>query len=142
MKYAGIFYPVSDSGTSPELRVARVNSKKESIKNLKIVDMADLKLFVVVDDYTALKVQVVASVANVSLQVEKNVSPSQLQSLEAAAKTSLLQTVGGNLTQHIAILRYLAGLNPSLNLLGTGDIDRAQVDQWLEFSWQELGIRY
>lgn len=99
--------------------------------------MTELKLFICNEDYTTLKVQIVASVVGADMSVEKS---TELTRLEASAKNMVLQTSGGNLTQHIAILRFLAGLSSSSNLLGAEDIDRAQVDQWLEFSWQELEV--
>jgi hypothetical protein len=99
-------------------------------------NMTDLKLVVSSEDYTTLKVQLVASAVGAPLTIQTSANLTQL---DASAKNIVLVTSGGTLTQHIAILRYLAGLNSSANLLGVEDIDRAQVDQWLEFSWQELG---
>ena len=77
-----------------------------------------------------------ASAAKVSVEFEKK-EETELLSLDSAAKSILLKTDSGFVTQHNAIIRFIAELDSSL--LGSSEIERAQVDQWLDFSWQDLG---
>ena len=53
-------------------------------------------------------------------------------------KVPLLETEQGQLYESNSILRYLAALKPSLNLLGTDLWNQALVNQWLDWSTNEL----
>ena len=101
--------------------------------------MAELKLSVAFDDYTVQKVKLVAAKAGVGLAVAK-VTPEALAALHAEAKSMVLTPASGPaITQHLAILRYLAQAAPAAELAGSNSLDAAQVDQWLHFSWHEVG---
>ena len=54
------------------------------------------------------------------------------------ARSCVLVTASGMLTQTNSIMRYLASLRPDVALLGASDFDEAKVDQWAEFCWFEL----
>ena len=54
------------------------------------------------------------------------------------ARSCVLVTASGMLTQTNTILRYLATLRPDVGLLGATEFDEAKVDQWAEFCWFEL----
>ena len=93
-----------------------------------------MKLITSVDDYCLLKVKIASSLSGKECLIV-SVTPEELVQLDASAKSMLMETPMGNISQHIAILRYIA----DSQLLGVNDLDRAMVDQWLEFSWEELG---
>lgn len=97
------------------------------------------ELLVAVEDFTVLKLQLLTSVTGALLRIEKK-TDSELVAFDATAKGLLLRTKGGFLAQHVAILRYIAESHDQGALLGSSDeLNRAQINQWLEFSWQELG---
>jgi hypothetical protein len=98
-----------------------------------------MELLVAVDDYCVTKIIAAASAAGVPLPVRKGYSHSQLTDIDNAAKSILLKTKQGNITQHVAMLRYIAELAPASGLAGISSFDTAIVDQWLDFSWNELG---
>lgn len=94
-----------------------------------------MKLFVATEDYCLLKIRLALALTGKECAIETGVSLEDLVKLDAGAKAILLETPGGYITQHVAILRYIVGSE----LVGVSDLDRAMVDQWLDFSWQELG---
>jgi glutathione S-transferase len=96
-----------------------------------------LELYSSVSDSCLLKVKLLAALVNLDLQIN-HVSDAELAVLDNSAKGLVLKTPGGYLSQHIPILKYIAGTSASA-LLGGEEIDRAQVNQWLEFAWQDLG---
>jgi asparaginyl-tRNA synthetase len=57
------------------------------------------------------------------------------------AKSIVLKTSAGYLTQQNAILRYLAENSATSGLTGSTPFESAQVDQWLDFFWNELDFR-
>jgi hypothetical protein len=98
-----------------------------------------MELLVAVDDYCLTKVIVTAAVAGVKINVVKGVSHDDLRKQDSAAKSLLLRTSSGVVTQHVPMLRYIAELTPAVQLMGVTTFDLALVDQWLDFSWCELG---
>lgn len=94
-----------------------------------------MKLYVATEDYCLLKIKLALMLTGKQCDIETGVSVEDLVKLDSAAKSILLETPLGYVTQHVAILRYIVGEE----LVGACDLDRAMVDQWLEFSWQELG---
>ena len=98
-----------------------------------------MELLVAVDDYCVTKIVVAASAAGVKINVVKDVSHDDLKKLDIAAKSILLLTSSGIIAQHVSMLRYIAEIAPSAQLMGSTPFDSALVDQWLEFSWCELG---
>ena len=85
------------------------------------------------DDYCVQKCLLAAKLAGISLAVQQG----------AAADVSGLALVMSEgkppVTQHLAILRTLADAAPAAKLLGSSAMDGAQVDQWLAFTWQNIG---
>ena len=102
--------------------------------------MSDLTLYVAQEDTTFLKIQLVLALLNKTVAVERVESQADLEKLDVSAKAVALKTPGGFISRGVAILRYLAETSNKSSLLGGDEeIDRAQVDQWLDFSWQDLG---
>lgn len=97
--------------------------------------LVNMKLFVSSEDYCLVKVKLALALGGKECAIETGVAASDLANLDTTAKSMLLETPMGYVSQHVAILRYVA----DAALLGATDLDRAMVDQWLEFSWQELG---
>lgn len=98
-----------------------------------------MNLLVAEDDYCVQKIVLVAALAGLELTVKKGVSAKTLSELDGKAKSVLLSTSAGNLGQHTAILKYLGEVSPAVPLNGVSEIERAQVNQWVNFSWLELG---
>jgi glutathione S-transferase len=98
-----------------------------------------MNLLVSFDDYCVDKIQLTASIAKLNLNVKKGLTAEELVKLEPNAKSILLEVNSNYISQHNAILRFIAESSLSTQLLGSVPLDRAQIDQWLEFSWQELG---
>jgi hypothetical protein len=98
-----------------------------------------MELLVAVDDYCVTKIVIAASVAGIKLDVKRGLSHNDLIALDSAAKSVLLKAETGIITQHLPMLRYIAKNCPAAQLMGVTAFDGAQVDQWLDFSWSELG---
>lgn len=64
----------------------------------------------------------------------------EFESLLPNARSCVLVTKDGSLTQTSTILRYLAELRPDLTLSGATGFEQAMVNQWLEFCWFELEV--
>lgn len=94
-----------------------------------------MKLYSSVDDYCLQKIKIALSLTGKECSIETGCAVEDLVKLDASAKSMVLETPGGVIAQHVAILRYLS----DAKMLGAGDLERAMVDQWLEFSWEELG---
>lgn len=94
-----------------------------------------MKLFVATEDYCLLKIRLALALTGKECLIETGMAVEDLVKLDAQAKAMLLETPLGFINQHIAILRYIVGQE----LVGASELDHAMVDQWLEFSWQELG---
>lgn len=92
-------------------------------------------------DYCVHKVVVTAAFAEVKLPIREGVPNEELLKSCEQARSMLLKHGDDNyLSQHIAILRYIAQMSPSAGLYGQTDFDAAQVDQWLDFSWHNLEV--
>jgi hypothetical protein len=100
-----------------------------------------MELLVAVDDYCVTKASLTAAVAGVKINIVKGLSQSDLMKFDIAAKSILLKTSSGIITQHVPILRYIAEIAPNARLMGANTFDSALVNQWLEFSWCELGMQ-
>jgi len=98
-----------------------------------------MNLLVAEDDYCVQKIVLVASLAGLELTVKKGVTAKTITDLDGKAKSVVLTTPAGNLGQHTAILKYLGEVSPVFPLNGVSEIERAQVNQWVGFSWSELG---
>ena len=92
------------------------------------------------DDYCVAKAAMTSSYSKIPLVIKKGQTHESLLAMHTDAKSMVLQTQDGSvITQHLSILRYLADLAPTSNLFGTSAFDVSQVEQWLQFTWQQLG---
>lgn len=102
-----------------------------------------MKVLALAEDYCVLKIRLALSLLDLTADViieTNNYNHEDLLKLDTTAKSILLVTESGEyISQHVSILRYIAQSTEDKSLLGVAEIDRAMVDQWLEFSWQELG---
>ena len=90
-------------------------------------------------EFTLVKVKLLTALTGATLTIESKQDVELLQ-LDQTAKGLLLKTTSGFISQHLAILRYIAESYDNSSLLGGADeLNRAQINQWLEFAWQELG---
>lgn len=99
--------------------------------------MTKLTLFATSEDYCLLKFKLVAAFNQIELPVSI-VTAEELRDLDSSAKAFALKIDNSFLSQHLAILRYIAQAGTLLS--SPDDLERAQIDQWLEFSVQELGM--
>lgn len=98
-----------------------------------------MKVLALAEDYCVLKIRLAVSLLDLTTDfiIEAH---EDLLKLDTTAKSILLVTESGEyISQHVSILRYIAQSTEDKSLLGVAEIDRAMVDQWLEFSWHELG---
>jgi glutathione S-transferase len=98
-----------------------------------------MDLFVAVDDYCLQKVLITASLAGVKVNLFQDQDHASLIKLDPRAKSMVLRTSLGCITQHNAILRYLGDISPLCPLVGSSEEEYASVCQWLDFSWNEIG---
>lgn len=94
-------------------------------------------------DYCISKVLILAALTDTKLEIEYNTNEAVLLDLQPAnvPKSMALQVNDdGFITQHLSIMRYLSERSPALQLSGKTEIDLAQIDQWLNLSWQELEV--
>ena len=90
-------------------------------------------------DYVIKKILATASVAGVAIE-EAKVGEDELISLHAGAISTVLEIVPGEtVSQHIPILRAIAQASAVSGLAGASSFDSSKVDQWLDFSWHQLG---
>ena len=98
-----------------------------------------MEIYAAVDDYCVLKLTLTSSFAEVPVHVRKDVDHVTLKSIHPRAKSLLLKNGSEYVTQHIPMMRLITADGVNKQLLGVNEIDTAQVDEWLEYSWQELG---
>jgi len=102
-------------------------------------DMA-LKLFTSAEDnykYRGWKIQIAAQYAGVNVDVVDSGSK-EFKNLSPVGKTPVLSTPNGPIFESNAILRYIARLRGDSGLYGDSFQEAALVDQWLDFSLNEL----
>lgn len=99
-----------------------------------------LELFVVKKDFRTFKISYAAKVVGAELSIHDGFSTAELAAMDSSAKDMLLKSSEGYLSQHVAIMRYIAGSKRDAGLLGANEEEEIQIDQWSESSWQELGI--
>ena len=100
-----------------------------------------MELYCSVSDYCVTKIIVTASYAKISLNVTTGLTEDALLEMHPQARSIVLKTACGLLTQQNAILRYLAENSVDCGLVGATPFESAQVDQWLDFFWNELDFR-
>ncbi|KAL4077759.1 hypothetical protein J3A83DRAFT_4410150 [Scleroderma citrinum] len=93
---------------------------------------------------SSMAIKAVASVAGLELEepeykhFEDNTKPEFLAKFPHGKVPALECNNGLNLTEGVAIARYLASIAPNAGLLGGTPEDAAQVDQYVHFTEQEL----
>ncbi len=95
-------------------------------------------LYSTCEDYCKLKISLLLALTNVDIDVKSKVDIAEMQAMDSNAKSVLLKCASGYIFQHLAILRFIAQ-SDSISLLGADEIELAQINQWLEFFWQDLG---
>jgi elongation factor 1-gamma len=99
-----------------------------------------LKLFTVSSDnykYRVWKIQAAAAYAGVNVDVVDS-SSKEFKGLSPIGKTPVLSTPNGPIFESNAILRYVARLRGDSGLYGDSFQEAALVDQWIDFSLNEL----
>lgn len=126
--------------TTIQKRAARGRAEPGAIPPTAHSAEMSSRLLVVDDDYLVKKVMMTAACAKIELVIVKGQTHAALLALHPDAKSMVLQAKDGSaITQHLSILRFLADLAPAAGLLGTTSFDLSQVEQWLHFTWQQLG---
>ena len=99
-----------------------------------------MEVLTCVDDYCVLKLVLTSALADVPIAINKTMTHDALKALHPAAKSVLMKTAGDYLTQHVPMMRMVASASKKhAQLAGEDEVNKSQVDQWLEYSWQELG---
>jgi len=99
-----------------------------------------LKLFTTSGDnykYRIWKIQIAAQYAGVNVDVVDS-SSKEFKGLTPLGKVPVLSTANGPLFESNAILRYIARLRGDAPLYGDSFQETALVDQWIDFSLNEL----
>ncbi len=96
-----------------------------------------MKLSIAFDDYCLLKIKLLLSLLDAKLVIELK-SEDELVDLHAT-RGMVFESEEGVIKQHLAILKFIAGQFGSSSMLTDSTIDQAQNEQWLEFSWREVG---
>lgn len=98
-----------------------------------------LEILAIQESFVLDKIRLIISFikCNISIQLT---TLENLQQIDLTAKSIVLKTSDGNITQIGAIIRHLASLNKDVHLLGTETKDHAQVDKWTEFLMNEMEI--
>lgn len=97
-----------------------------------------MNLLVAVEDYCSKKVEQIGAMLGIPL-TKRQVSLQEIKALDPLASTFVLQTSAGCISQHYAIIRYLAQVTHWGQLYGFSNMENSLVDQWLEFLWHHLG---
>jgi len=100
---------------------------------------AQITLHVGYDDYLVQKVTATAKIAKIPMVVKKTTAGSLTAILPEAKSMVMTPASGPPITQHLSILRFLAEATPAAGLVGANSFDGAQVDQWLHFTWHDIG---
>jgi asparaginyl-tRNA synthetase len=88
-----------------------------------------------------MQVRIAAAYGGVALTINSAPSAAEVAAASPSGKLPVLRTPGGEYVfQSNAILRYVAGLNESANLVGGAGLQGGEVDQWLEFAATELEV--
>lgn len=82
-----------------------------------------------VDNYCVHKIQATAAYGGVRLRV-----------VQAPGHAILLKTSEGCISQHNAILRYVAACNNTSGLTGRSEFEFAQICQWMDLLWTDLEL--
>jgi len=99
-----------------------------------------MKLFTSAADnykYRVWKVQIAAQYAGINVDVVDS-SSKEFKGLSTLGKTPVLNTPNGPIFESNAILRYISRLRGDAGLYGDSFQEAALVDQWIDFSLNEL----
>lgn len=118
-------------------KITKYNRNHSVIFIQKVTGKMDLLISTDID-YVIQKILIAASLTGTKLNVKK-VNESELVKLEPKAKTVVLAANNGSITQHTAIIRYIGDISPLTPLNGLNGFENAQVDQWIDLCWNELG---
>ena len=105
-----------------------------------------MKLYTYPSDFRAFKALIAAQYAGVSVEVPQpftmgvdDKSPEFLAK-SPTGKVPLLETSEGCVFQSNAIARYVARLRTDAGLFGATFFESAEVDSWIDWSWNELEV--
>lgn len=118
---------VGSPGGCAATRTAVAEEKKDEIDRPALSDIAIMELLATIDGYHLTKIRRAAQVARIELKVTTGLSDEALAALHSQAKSLLLKTTSGYLTQHNAILRHIAEASEMPGLYGSTDFESAQV---------------
>ena len=88
-----------------------------------------MEILATIDGYHLNKIRRAAQLAKIELKVTTGLSDEALTALHSQAKSVLLKTSSGYLTQHNAILRHIAEASEVSGLYGSSDFESAQVNR-------------
>jgi len=102
-----------------------------------------LKIFTYPDNYRVWKALIAAQYNQIDVELpafdfDKDLKTEAFKAKNPLQKVPVLETPHGCLFESGAIARYVARLRNDTNLLGTSAWAQAQVDQWIDFSTNEV----
>lgn len=102
-----------------------------------------LKIYSYPNNFKVAKAQIAAAFAGFEIETPNHKFPednhtAEFKKLNPLGKVPVLETANGALFESNAILRYVARYRGDNNLLGAGFWEQALVDQWLDFTANEL----
>lgn len=102
-----------------------------------------LKIYTYPDNYRVWKSLVAAQYNQIDIELppfdfEKDLKTEAFKAKNPLQKVPVLETPNGCIFESGAIARYVARLRSDANLLGASNFQQAQVDQWLDFSLNEI----
>ena len=96
------------------------------------------KSFQSTDNYIVQKLRLAAALYGVSVQLEFADAKDSTMHLKIEGDTSPIACPSPVHSQQNSILRYIFSLSSQLSGHDSS-LDRAQIDQWLEASWNDIG---
>jgi len=102
-----------------------------------------LKIYSYPNNYRVWKSQIAAQYNGVDIELppfdfDKDLKTESFKAKNPLQKVPVLETASGCLFESGAIARYVARLRADTNLLGASAFQQGQVDQWIDFSTNEL----
>jgi len=105
--------------------------------------MSSLKIYTYPDNYRVWKSLVAAQYNQIDIELppfdfDKDIKSESFKAKTPVGKVPVLETPQGCIFESGAIAKYVARLRADTNLLGASNIDQARVDQWVDWSMNEL----
>jgi len=105
--------------------------------------MSSFKLYTYANNYRAWKALIAAQYAQITIEVPafefgKDNKTECFKAKNPLGKVPVLETQHGTIFESNAIARYVARVRPDVGLYGGSVFQAGQVDQWLDFSTNEL----